>query len=190
MPKWLSPGAAWTYLWNLLLVRRTGSWSQGENILFVELLEWIGTQRDPTFWTMDRKVGWSILSIILRSDRKKIPPYLWTQLELQQRNGYIPDPHPRSFYGWRNSRDWKRLLSWRRATQVTKSPPKRRIGVGYRDQGTRRNLAHDGSPAWQEVAQSLHQIGETKPVNRSPLDFFLDGRNFLPQETGLWGRDN
>ena len=34
-------------------------------------------------------------------------------------------------------------------------PPKRFIGVGYRDKGTRRDQAKDGSPSWQEVAMSL-----------------------------------
>jgi len=34
-------------------------------------------------------------------------------------------------------------------------PPKRWIGVGYRDKGSARNLAEDGSPSWQEVAMSL-----------------------------------
>lgn len=34
-------------------------------------------------------------------------------------------------------------------------PPKRWIGVGYRDKGTLRNSAKDGSPSWQEVAMSI-----------------------------------
>lgn len=29
---------------------------------------------------------------------------------------------------------------------------KRRMGIGYRDKGTLKNLAKDGSPSWQEVA--------------------------------------
>lgn len=33
-------------------------------------------------------------------------------------------------------------------------PQPRRIGVGYRDKGHRRDPAWDGSPSWQEVAQS------------------------------------
>lgn len=34
-------------------------------------------------------------------------------------------------------------------------PPVARIGIGYRDKGTLRNLARDGSPSWQEVATSI-----------------------------------
>lgn len=31
-------------------------------------------------------------------------------------------------------------------------PPKSRIGIGYRDKGSARDVAKDGSPSWQEVA--------------------------------------
>lgn len=31
-------------------------------------------------------------------------------------------------------------------------PPKSRMGIGYRDKGSARDLAFDGSPTWQEVA--------------------------------------
>lgn len=38
-----------------------------------------------------------------------------------------------------------------------KIPEGRRIGVGYRDKGSRRDLALDGSPDWREVASSLQE---------------------------------
>jgi hypothetical protein len=34
-------------------------------------------------------------------------------------------------------------------------PPPKFVGKGYRDKGTLRNVAHDGSPSWQELATSL-----------------------------------
>lgn len=37
-------------------------------------------------------------------------------------------------------------------------PPKRVIGIGYRDKGTARDPAYDGSPSWQEVASSAGQV--------------------------------
>lgn len=37
-------------------------------------------------------------------------------------------------------------------------PPKRFIGIGYRDKGSRRDRAKDGRPTWQEVAMSLKVI--------------------------------
>jgi len=37
-------------------------------------------------------------------------------------------------------------------------PPKRQIGIGYRDKGTLKDLAKDGSPSWQEVASRDGQL--------------------------------
>jgi len=41
----------------------------------------------------------------------------------------------------------KRHSSWKRKSRVVR----RYIGVGYKDQGTMRNIAKDGSPGWKEV---------------------------------------
>lgn len=41
-----------------------------------------------------------------------------------------------------------------RAAEPRKPKAKRRIGVGYRDKGTAKDTAWDGSPSWQEVAMS------------------------------------
>lgn len=37
-------------------------------------------------------------------------------------------------------------------------PPVRFIGIGYRDKGSRRDPALDGTPRWQEVATFLNQV--------------------------------
>jgi hypothetical protein len=42
----------------------------------------------------------------------------------------------------------------------SKKLQKRRIGIGYRDKGTLKNLAVDGSPSWQEVATHHGQLKE------------------------------
>lgn len=39
-------------------------------------------------------------------------------------------------------------------TETKKLPQQRYIGIGYRDKGTAKNPAEDGSPSWQEVAVS------------------------------------
>jgi len=56
-------------------------------------------------------------------------------------------------------------------------PPKKVIGRGYRDHGTARNPAEDGSPKWQEVAshvsfleRRIHELRETlKETTEGPL---------------------
>jgi hypothetical protein len=42
-----------------------------------------------------------------------------------------------------------------RFLRKSKIPPKRYIGVGYKDKGARKDVAYDGSPSWQEVASSI-----------------------------------
>jgi hypothetical protein len=49
-------------------------------------------------------------------------------------------------------------------------PPKRFIGVGYRDKGNRRDPAIDGSPSWQEIATSgLMRSKEDSPIRETRL---------------------
>jgi hypothetical protein len=62
----------------------------------------------------------------------------------------------------RNYSQWKtrfdssvNLVTSKPLGTATKTlPPKRFIGIGYRDKGTAKNTATDASPSWQEVAQS------------------------------------
>jgi len=42
--------------------------------------------------------------------------------------------------------------------------PPNRIGVGYRDHGTARDVAFDGSPSWQEVASAHLKSESTDPT--------------------------
>jgi hypothetical protein len=45
---------------------------------------------------------------------------------------------------------------------VRELPPVKVIGRGYRDKGTYRDPAWDGSPSWQEVATYFERIGENE----------------------------
>jgi hypothetical protein len=45
-----------------------------------------------------------------------------------------------------------------------KVPDRRRVGVGYRDKGSKRDLAYDGSPDWTEVSKD--QAFQEKEVRR------------------------
>jgi hypothetical protein len=66
----------------------------------------------------------------------------------------------------RNYASWKSrfdssvvLITSKPLGVITKNlPPERYIGIGYRDKGTAKNPAVDGSPSWQEIAQSNHKL--------------------------------
>jgi len=69
-----------------------------------------------------------------------------------------------------------RIRSYKEQGIPTKEiPPKAFIGIGYRDKGTARNPAEDGSPSWQEVAtfvsnsmrrieELFHELEESKSL--------------------------
>lgn len=67
-------------------------------------------------------------------------------------------------------------------------PPKKVIGLGYRDKGTMRNPAKDGSPPWQEVASPAGQESLFKRRIRDASKFndlvsaFIDYYELDPRE--------
>lgn len=66
----------------------------------------------------------------------------------------------RNFASWKMRFDSSVVLITSKPLGVsTKTlPPERYIGIGYRDKGTAKNPAVDGSPSWQEIAQSNHKL--------------------------------
>lgn len=74
-------------------------------------------------------------------------------------------------------------------------PPKRVIGIGYRDKGTARDPAKDGSPSWQEVASrggqialAIRRINEAGNLNKI-IKVFED-LDLITKEEGLSLRTN
>jgi hypothetical protein len=84
-----------------------------------------------------------------------------------------------------------------------KSPPKRAIGIGYRDKGSRRNLAKDGSPSWQEVnsatpgipkwKKDLDNVETIEDIQRIFVEIFPDQdwpRYFAEKRSKSFARDS
>jgi hypothetical protein len=68
----------------------------------------------------------------------------------------------RAYFGKKVQAPPRVLLRVRLSTNEKAKPVRRRyFGVGYKDHGTMRNIAKDGSPDWKEVCSSLHE--EEKP---------------------------
>lgn len=70
------------------------------------------------------------------------------------------------YFGLESSLVAERELQPIDLTRKTKTPPRRVVGVGYRDHGTYRDTSKYGTPAWQEVAAS-HQMQETSQLRDS-----------------------
>lgn len=85
-------------------------------------------------------------------------------------------PTPRAFYGLSGQRELRQ--SFRLVLNDTLMPrkvlPQRFIGVGYKDKGTRRDLALDGNPSWQTVAtylSNLEREAEEVPQSKDSIEF-------------------
>jgi hypothetical protein len=69
----------------------------------------------------------------------------------------------------------KEVLRRINLNSTKKSPPKRYIGVGYKDKGQYRDEAFDGSPDWQEVASQLYEEDQIPFLGWNALDLELLG---------------
>jgi hypothetical protein len=67
-------------------------------------------------------------------------------------------PSPQAYFGYKGKKEIRHgfTISVRNPfVPPAKLPPPRFIGVGYKDKGSRRNPALDGSPRWQDVASRI-----------------------------------
>jgi hypothetical protein len=82
---------------------------------------------------------------------KKAVVRLSNRVKLELRTLYLPERNylaaKRKLSGLYRLIDSKQI-----GTDKSKIPPKGFIGKGYRDKGSAKNKAKDGSPSWQEVA--------------------------------------
>jgi len=69
-------------------------------------------------------------------------------------------PTKNSYYGLRGNRDIRNsfVISFGDTLEPIKRRQLRYVGVGYRDKGTCRNNATDGSPCWKEVGSETAQL--------------------------------
>lgn len=65
-----------------------------------------------------------------------------------------------AYFGMRGNRDIRNSfrISFNDAVLPQRLPPKRFIGVGYKDKGSRREPALDGSPGWEEIGTEFCQL--------------------------------
>lgn len=185
LPKWLSIATCEVYLWNLTVLRTMRKWSEREFVLFHLCAERVGTYKDPSFWTMNRRVRWSIVQAFLKSGRESPPSWFNSQVQLQRNNGYKLSTSFRRIDGWLKSPEWTKLVEWKKSTRKPQpKKPKRFMGVGYRDQGTYRDKAKYGTPAWQEVAMVVQDELPRKPILTPPL---LSAHSpWGPHESRFW----
>ena len=77
-----------------------------------------------------------------------------------------------AYYGWKKTFSLSSFVH-RMNRRLKKNPrPQPYIGVGYRDQGTCRDLSTDASPSWQEVASIQVSQATTDYLNETFDEFY------------------
>lgn len=95
-------------------------------------------------------------------------------------------PSKRVYFGLKGQRDLRTSFC---VQLVSALPPqriksKRYVGVGYRDKGTRRDLAKNGNPSWQEVAHHYYEV-----ERRAEKEFILDEGHLGPPDESKESKD-
>lgn len=151
-----------------------GTWkclSPEEYLLISEAHEVVRNCRDVSF---SSKHGWEWLALKLlyrgwshHSSQDTIPEFLRKQGELLRGQGHLQSAH--EFYGM--DRVWNPWRFLRKINRRLRKPPPPRafVGVGYRDHGSSRNAAFDGSPHWTEVVSALAEEAVITFPIRTPL---------------------
>jgi hypothetical protein len=83
-------------------------------------------------------------------------------------------PTQNSYYGLRGNRDLRMsfYISFNDTLRPQQFRAPRFVGVGYRDKGTRRDNALDGSPSWQEVGSEAAALEEA--LGQTYVNTFLE----------------
>jgi len=129
--------------------------SDQEKFLFWNVFADLEEYRNGLFWNGHRIRQWLAVEnvVLLMQDTSVTPRLRQANLNWNIQRKLFPSLF--AYFGWRLEE--KVVLFVRRVNRLLRRPPppKRFVGVGYRDNGHRRNVALDGSPSWQEVA-SVH----------------------------------
>lgn len=150
--------------------------AQDEEVLLVLLYERWSSIRDPAFL---RALGERVISSFtycyhwIRGTLKVPPQAQDGDLPFFVRTGILASAH--AYYGWWTSFRVSDFLRTINRARLRAAPPKRFVGVGYRDAGQARNPAYDGSPSWQEVALS----NRTSHLVSAQHEAFLEAGNRL-----------
>lgn len=144
-----------------------------ENVLLYEAVDFLNQYRNDQFFRS--KEGWLTLKrlteIYLSSPEFEKTTWLSNQVHILKSSGHLLSP--RSYLGLESQMKPERFLVRLNRNLAQSPPPKRRIGVGYRDKGTAKIDFIDGCPSWQEVAAhasfdvQAHRRDYSRP--KSPL---------------------
>jgi len=136
--------------------------------LFYDLTE----NRDPIFLSKYSVQLEKVAHLLERMRGVSVYPVIFREPTVKKVREFLLDfiPSAREYFGLAGQRNLRQ--SYRIVLNDTlipkRCPPVRYIGVGYKDKGTRRNSATNGSPGWQEVGSFFsNQAREAEELDSS-----------------------
>lgn len=154
-------------------VEREGSLSERENFILLHCFENCDSKGDY-FWIISRRFKLDkfkkLIEDYLRILYLKVP-VKETFANITKGITYRKFLHtPHAYYGLRKFFNVKNFVR-RKNLRIQKAPPpKRFLGVGYKDQGSRRIPEEDGTQTWQEVASCESYQSKNVPRQWSEPD--------------------
>jgi hypothetical protein len=145
--------------------------------------------KDSQFFSKFGKAIFSLSEILKKQNPEEISPKSLKRISLK-----LKDQVPEFLVPLRNYGQWKSkfagcfslnpiLSKETRDFYATKPPKNRQIGVGYRDKGSKRDLARDGSPDWAEISNDMafqekrieYEVEKCNTVNEIAHLFYREG---------------
>jgi hypothetical protein len=166
---------AWKFLLSKLVYEGGDSLSEQEEFVLWLLHDRLSTVRDR---------GWIEKNSVWFETTKRIFNYFTLYTRSRDRmvwfNTVILNPFfsgslfsACAFFGRRTFFNVKDVLRRINLESRKTSRPPNRIGVGYRDHGTARDVAFDGSPSWQEVAIAHPKSKSADPTEEEAYRTYL-----------------
>jgi hypothetical protein len=151
-----------------------------EYLLLYHLYFELSENKDPLFSEKHQDFLNKIKGILVNFNENKVFPIILNDQGKERLDEIFSKsiPSAREYFGLtgqRSLRDSFRLVL-HDSIRPKKFPPKKVIGVGYKDKGTCRDPALDNSPSWQEVAQVFSYRERKAEENYSSCSFSLTER--------------
>jgi len=133
--------------------------------------------RDPIFWTKYKEKLERVGLLLEKLGGVTVFPVIFRAPTVEKVRATFQDiiPSAREYYGLSGQRDLRQSfrLVLNDSLVPKRCPPVRFIGVGYKDKGTRRDTAIDGSPGWKEIGTYFsNQEREAEELSSSFSDSY------------------
>jgi len=158
-----------------------------EYLVLMELYFSFWDERDPNFLEKWEPLFSETVSFFRKISEARSFPLGIRKDQRSEISFYLGDLllKPEAYYGMKGNRDIRNsfLIQFEDSIVESRIPSKGYLGVGYKDKGTRRNPATNGTPGWKEVAS---YFSEKERLDQEDREALLDVQA-PPRDGGILG---